>query len=526
MKNIFSIHFLFVKTVVPKALKTISFIAFIILLQLFMVLNVWAQEKKEIKILAADELKMAKVGNENARMLKGGVKLQQDDVILDCDSALFYNDINAVDAFGNVHINQKETNIYSDSVKYNGDTKISILYGNVLLRNPQMELTTDKLTYYMAEKKGVYTTGGKIVNAEKTLTSQIGYYFPETNMAYFRKNVMLVSPQYSLEADTLNFNTSSEISYFIGPTKIINKENTITCEKGFFDPKNDYSEFGENTVMYNKEQILKTDSLQYNSKTGSGKTYKYFNWADTTSNIILEGTRADFYNQGNNMVATDNPTLIYIIDNDSLFISGDTLKSITDTATNISTFYCHYHVKFYKSNLQGKCDSLYFSYEDSIIRMFVEPVIWSDENQLSGDTIYLYMKNQKIDMFEMFENGFTINQLRGEYFNQVKGKKITGYFVDDELERMNVNANAESVYYAEDAQKALIGANKAVGSEMNIYMLNKEVNKIIFYIQPEATFYPIQKISPKEMMLKNFNWQPQHRPLSKEDIFMKANIER
>jgi hypothetical protein len=151
--------------------------------------------------------------------------------------------------------------------------------------------------------------------------------------------------------------------------------------------------------------------------------------------------------------------------------------------------------------------------------MFVNPAIWSDDNQLTGDTIFLYMKNQKIDMFEMFENAFMINQLKGDYFNQVKGKKITGFFINDELEKMNVDANAESVYFAEDSKKALIGANKAVGSEMDIHMINKEVNKIVFYKQPEATFYPIQKITPKEMMLKNFNWQPQYRPFNKEDIF-------
>lgn len=488
-------------------------------MHLFFLETISAQEKKEIVILNAEELRMAKVNNLSARLLKGNVKLQQDDVILNCDSALFYNDINAVDAFGNVHIVQKETNIYADSLKHNGDTKTSILYGDVRLVNPQMQLTTNLLAYYIDEKKGIYTTGGKIVNAEKTLTSEIGYYYPETNMAYFRGNVNLTSTEYQLIADTLVFNTATEISYFNGPTTIINKENTIVCQKGFFDSKNDYSEFGINTIMYNKEQILKTDSLQYSNNTGNGKIFKYFNWADTTSNIVLEGTTADFLNRGNNIVATNNPMLVYIIEGDSLFVSGDTLKSITDTLTNITIFFCYYKVKFYKSNLQGKCDSLYFSYSDSIIRMFVEPVIWSEENQLSGDTIYLFMKNQKIDRFEMFENGFMINYLKLAFYNQVKGRKITGYFENDELERMDVDGNAESLYYAEDAQKAMIGANKAIGSEMKILMKDKEVNRIIFYKQPEATFYPIQKTSPSELQLKNFNWQPQFRPLNKEGVF-------
>lgn len=491
-------------------------ITFLILLFSFSYL--FSQEKKIIQILGANELRMANYNNLEAKMLKGNVSLQQDDVILRCDSALFYNDVNAVDAFGHVHITQKETNIYSDSLKYNGDTKIAILFGNVLLDNPQMKLTTDRLTYYMDIKKGIYTTGGTVVNGDKTLNSEIGYYFPDDNMAYFRKNVTLNSSKFNIIADTLSFNTSTEVTFFNGPTKIIDKENTIICKDGFFDSKKDYSEFGKNTVMYSKEQILKTDSLQYNSLTKAGRTFKYFNYADTTSGTILEGTIADFTDNGNYFKAIDKAMLVYIIDKDSLFISGDTLKSITDTVTDITTFFCFHKVKFYKSNMQGKCDSLYFSYSDSIIRMFVDPIIWNEANQMSGDTIFIYMKNEKIDRFRMYENGFMTSLFRKNYFNQIKGSVITGYFKNDKLDWMNVDSNAESIYFAEDAKKALIGANKAIGSAINIYLKDEEVDRIVFLQNPEATFYPIQKTNSEELFLKGFNWKPQFRPLSKKDV--------
>src|SRR5690606_2725634 len=196
------------------------------------------------------------------------------------------------------------------------------------------------------------------------------------------------------------------------------------------------------------------------------------------------------------------------INNDSLFLTGDTLISITATATDISTMYAYYHVKFFKSNMQGKCDSLYFSYEDSIIRMFVEPVIWSESNQLSGDTIFIFMKEEKLDRFEMFENGFMTNHIKKNYFNQVKGKHIYGYFVNDNLDSMFVDSNAESIYYVEDAQKALLGANRVVSSTMNIYMKDEEVDKIVCHTEPDATFHPAQKINPKDFLLRNFKWLP------------------
>jgi lipopolysaccharide export system protein LptA len=490
-------------------------------LLVFSSFSLHAQQKKTILIQSASELRLVKVNGKEAKMLKGNVQLAQDNITLKCDSALFYNDINAVDAFGNVHIHENETDIFSDSLKYNGDTKISVLYGNVRVISQNTTLTTSRLTYFMDEKKGFYNTGGTITTTDKTLTSRIGYYFSETKMAHFRDSVHLVSEKYTLYADTLIFNTETEISYFRGPTTIISKENTILCETGFSDSKKDYSEFGKNTTMYSKSQILKTDSLQYNNVTESGRTFKYFNWADTTSEIMLQGTHSHFFDRGNYVVAPDNAMLVYIVSKDSLFITGDTLKSITDTVTDITTFICYHKVKFFKSNLQGKCDSLYFSYQDSVIRMFVNPVIWNEQNQLAGDTIYLYMKNKKMERFEMFENGFMINHLRKEYYNQIKAKKITGYFVEDKLDRMLADENAESLYFVDDSRKKLIGVNKTVGSYMWIYMKDEEVNRIVFHQQPEAVFTPIQKTSSKELLLKNFNWQPESRPLKKEDIFLK-----
>jgi lipopolysaccharide export system protein LptA len=481
----------------------------------------YAQEKKVIQILHSQELRLVKVNGREARMLKGNVQLSQDEVILNCDSAYFYNDINAVDAYGHVHIKEKDTDIFSDSLQYNGETRLATLLGNVSIINAEMQLYTNKLIYYINEKKGIYTTGATIKTADKTLTSRIGYYYAETKMAHFMEEVKMVSDKFTLTADTLLFNTASEISYFRGPTTIVRPDNTIVCHSGFSDSKNDYAEFGKNTLLFNKEQILKTDSLQYNSATKSGKTFRYFHWADTTSNIILQGSYAEFSDDGNRIMAPGNAMLVYIISNDSLFVTGDTLKTHTDTATDIASFYCYHRVKFFKSNLQGKCDSLYFSYADSIIRMFVEPVLWSEKNQLSGDTIYIHLKDDKIERFEMFNNGMMINHLRKNYFNQVKGKKITGYFKNDQLDKVWADYNAESVYYVEDNQQKLIGANQAAGSYLWIYMKDEEVDRIVFHQQPSATFHPIQKINPGLLQLKNFKWLPEHRPMKKEDIFIK-----
>ena len=91
-----------------------------------------AQEKKKIDILNTDLLTgKTTADGEELKKLIGNVKMKQDDVYMDCDSAYFFVNRNAVDAFSNVYIRQGDSNIYADSLKYNGDTRIADLYGNL-----------------------------------------------------------------------------------------------------------------------------------------------------------------------------------------------------------------------------------------------------------------------------------------------------------------------------------------------------------------------------------------------------------
>lgn len=199
---------------------TIRFV-FALLFLTYSVSSLVAQEKKKIEILGADILTKGNVRGENVRKLIGSVKMKQGDVYMDCDSAYFYADRNAVDAFGHVYIHQGDLQIYSDSLKYNGDERIADLYGNVRLLEPRMELTTKKLTYNLNTKTAKYSNGGHVISEGTDLVSRIGYYYSENKMAYFRYGVKLVNPNYTLECDTLGYNMEREISYFLAQLRLL-----------------------------------------------------------------------------------------------------------------------------------------------------------------------------------------------------------------------------------------------------------------------------------------------------------------
>ena len=116
---------------------------------------------------------------------------------------------------------------------------------------------------------------------------------------------------------------------------------------------------------------------------------------------------------------------------------------------------------------------------------------------------------------------FIISRDRTGTFDQIKGKNMRGFFRDNQLHRIDVMGNAETIYFVREDDGAMIGINKLVSSNMSIVMEERKVAKIIYYNQPEGKMYPEQELGDAEKQLKGFEWQDRERPASKEDIFIK-----
>lgn len=488
----------------------------------------WAQQnnaedapaKKQIEILSADALSFSSVGNEKARKLLGNVKMRQGDVVMDCDSAYFYTQRNAVDAFGNVYIQQGDSlDIWADSLKYNGDLKVARLFSNVKLVEPRMTLTTDLLIYHMDTKTASYFSGGHVIGQDMDLTSERGYYNNQSQMAYFRTNVKVKGSDYTLAADTLGYDVNTETSYFYGPTDIVSGKNIIYCENGWYNTITKKSRFGINTIMQDGSQTIYADSLYYDQAAGYGDAWQRFSWVDTSMNIVLQGNRATFQKEHEYINATGNALLTYVMSGDSLFLHSDTLISRMDTSGEYREFLSYYGVRIYKSDLQGTCDSLFYSYRDSTIRMYYDPILWTEDNQLTGDTISLELKNEQLHAVELYDNGFIVTLSEYKFYDQIKGRHVWGYFNNGALDKMRTVGNGETVYYGKDARSAYIGVNKAICSDMWIYMKNAKVSRIHFLKEPQASFNPIQQINPENFKLKGFSWRVDEKPVSKADLF-------
>jgi lipopolysaccharide export system protein LptA len=354
-----------------------------------------------------------------------------------------------------------------------------------------------------------YNGNGKIINKENTLTSNNGYYYSKSKDFYFKKNVVLVNPQYIVKCDTLKYNTLSEIAYFLSPTKIISKENSIYCENGWYDTKLDIAQFNKHASLKNPKQELTGDSLYYNRNLGYGKAIGSIEMNDSTENITIKGDFGEYFENDDNTIVTGHALLIQKFYSDTLFLHADLLRLTNDSALSKSlesklkkvvkagkssqnnkkekkivkaremdrrdskrVLMAYNKVKFYKNDLQGKCDSLVFTYRDSTMRLFTAPIIWSDINQLTADSINIHTYQGIIKSMDLKKNSFIASKEDSIGYNQICGKNMKGHFTQNKLSKMDVFGNGQTIYYAQD-KDGIIGVNKTVCSNM-VHFINDD----------------------------------------------------
>lgn len=498
----------------------------ILMLILMAVPGALAQERSDttkIKLETADSWQYSKAIYEWGPRIIGNVILSHDSAYLFCDSAYLNEIDNKVVAYGNVRVKLSDTlNLYSDSLRYNGNTRIAQANSNVRLVDNQTILTTDTLVYNRNTQIAQYDYWGKIVNDKNILVSQHGYYYTELKEFFFRRKVKLLNPDYTMDSDTLKYNTVSETAFFFGPTVIVSKDksDSIYCEKGWYDTRRDRARFRDRAKIYHKQSFLTGDSIYYERKSGFGQVFRNAVILDTVQNVMLTGNYGEMHREQGFAFMTLQAMAIMVEKKDSLFMHADTVRATFDSLQNINKITCFYKVKFFRYDLQGLCDSLIYLKSDSALTMYHDPVIWAEKNQLSADSIRLTIYNGQADSLKLYSSAFIIMKDDTSKFNQIKGRNILAKFKNNELFKVNVVGNSETIYYVRDEEKALIGINVVKASEMLIFLEKNDLRTITYIGSPEAHLFPEKILPENERKLKNFRWREDERPRRKNDIFI------
>ncbi len=465
--------------------------------------------------------------NPDVQFLRGDVRFRHDGALLFCDSAYFYEKANSFDAFSNVRIIQGDTLfVYGDFLYYDGNLKLARMRQNVRLVNRETTLTTDSLDFDRNTNLAYYRYGGKIVDPENTLTSAWGQYNTSNNDAMFQKNVNLVNKNFVMQSDTLHYNTKTTIANIVGKTHIKYQDETdIYSTRGWYNTNVEQMMLLDRSKVIHKDgKELLGDTIYYDKSKKYGEGFVNVSMNDSVKKNTLYGDYV-YYNENNETgLATDSALLIDWSSADTLWVHADTLRTMKDSTYDVAKGY--FNVRFYRNDVQGICDSLIYTSRDSVMNMHGDPVIWAEKNQLSGELIQAFSKNDKIDRIHIQQAAMAVQQEDSLYFNQLSGKEIIAYMDSGELRRVNVNGNAETIYYPrDDADSTLIGINKTESSFVVMHLKNKKVDRIVLTAASSGIMYPITQLSGGDLYLKNYFWIAEERPTNCDDV-MRTTVKK
>ena len=262
------------------------------------------------------------------QILVGNVRLKQGNTIFSCDSCVINDSQKLFEAFGNVHIEEDTTNVYSNYLRYLTDKRIAYLTGDVKLTDGHGTLTTNKLEYDVNTGIGIYREGGKVVNRQTVLTSTEGYYYSDMKDVYFKNNVVLNDPSYHLTTDSLLYNTEFETARFISETTIKDTTNrTIVTSDGFYNLQTGKAEFGQNPVINDGAVRITALRIAIDDSTGISQAEGNASIVDTAQGTTILAGIIFRNNKTESVLATRKPLMIIKQENDSIYVSADTLFS-------------------------------------------------------------------------------------------------------------------------------------------------------------------------------------------------------
>jgi lipopolysaccharide export system protein LptA len=475
----------------------------------------------------------------------------QDKTIFYCDSVSINETTKVLEAFGNVHINDNDSvHTYSDYLRYNSRDKKAFLKGNVKLTDGKGVLLTPTLDYDVTTKTGIYTQGGKLTSEKTVLTSKEGYYYGETRDVYFKKKVVMVDPESTVTTDTLLFNTYSRRAIFTVPTHIAFKSGSaVNTSDGYYDFNTKKSYFGKRSLVKDSTGVsIIADEMANDDSTGFGEARGRVIYKDSVQGTTLLANNVKSNKKDKSFLATEQPVMILKQDKDSIYIAADTFYSaklsslissrfvpnvrdsgrLNDSITRIPAdtsndrfIEAWNHVRIFSDSLQAVGDSLFYSLGDSTFRLFRDPIVWAQDSQVTGDTIYIYTANKKPERMFVFDNAMMLNKMvRDNFYNQVRGRNMNGYFKDGAIDYMRVRGSqAESIYYATDEFDKYIGVDKASADVIELYFANKKPEEVKLITAVKGTFYPMMKVDHEEIKLRGFKWHDERRPKTKYALF-------
>ena len=456
--------------------------------------------QKEINILQSNFLQNIKINNTEFDMFCGDVIAQFKKHKLYCDTIYISNDgkyvkVNSIKS--SKIIDEKGSKIESKKIEFlKNDTLINFSQEVVFTKNKN-RITTDYLSYNPDKKIVYYNNGGKLTDDENTITSKIAKFHSKDEFGQFSENVNMKTSKYIIESDNLDIDNKNEIIFLNSRSKISFDNMFIMGNLGIYDKKEEILSVWGNGFIKTEQRVVNCDSIFYD---GDKKTSLFGNIEIEQENNMQ--IFCETLNEFNGISEfTGKPKIKFISENSSeIIVEGERMK------LNDNDSLLHIINKTYitSDSIQGKCKNSIFNFNEKTICLMENPVIWTKESQISGDTIFLFTKNETLDSIYIPNNSFITSKTLDNYFDQIKGTKLHGKFKEGNLYKITLLGNTKLKYFETDLKDNISGVNDILCSSISINFKDSEIKNISFLSLPEAIYTPKNLINNESLILDGF----------------------
>ncbi len=481
------------------------------------------EPEERIILKHADNLRFNENEMQSAQRLSGNVVLMHKGMTMFCDSAMLYEQSQTFDAFGHVKIVQGDTlTLTGDRLHYDGETLIAEMRFNVIMTHRNQKLYTDSLYYDRLYNMGYYEEGGKLIDGKNQLTSDWGEYHTDTRQATFNYNVELINDRFKLITDTLHYDTQTKWAEVVGASNIYSNADTLYTEHGFYNSDNEQVKLYKRSKAYGRNRIMEGDTVYYDKKTGVMEAFQNVSCLDEKNKNLLTGDYAWYNELTGEAIATKNALARdFSQGKDTLYFHADTLHMYSynlETDSAYRVLHAYFHARAYREDVQAVADSMVFHSAQKKITLFRDPIAWSDQRQIVGEEINVYLNDSTIDSVYVDRQALMIEKLDSTHFNQVGAQQMRTYFVKGEVSENRAVGNVMVVSYPLEKDSTIIYQNYVETAEARMFMKDRKLKKI-WAPASHGFFYPIGMAPAERTRLEGFAWFDYIRPISPDDVF-------
>lgn len=481
------------------------------------------EPEERIILKHADNLRFNENEMQSAQRLSGNVVLMHKGMTMFCDSAMLYEQSQTFDAFGHVKIVQGDTlTLTGDRLHYDGETLIAEMRFNVIMTHRNQKLYTDSLYYDRLYNMGYYEEGGKLIDGKNQLTSDWGEYHTDTRQATFNYNVELINDRFKLITDTLHYDTQTKWAEVVGASNIYSNADTLYTEHGFYNSDNEQVKLYKRSKAYGRNRIMEGDTVYYDKKTGVMEAFQNVSCLDEKNKNLLTGDYAWYNELTGEAIATKNALARdFSQGKDTLYFHANTLHMYSynlETDSAYRVLHAYFHARAYRKDVQAVADSMVFHSAQKKITLFRDPIAWSDQRQIVGEEINVYLNDSTIDSVYVDRQALMIEKLDSTHFNQVGAQQMRTYFVKGEVSENRAVGNVMVVNYPLEKDSTIIYQNYVETAEARMFMKDRKLKKI-WAPASHGFFYPIGMAPAERTRLEGFAWFDYIRPISPDDVF-------